>query len=221
MFRFKTKEVVYIMKAISTLLVCFFSLFYCNAQEKKALPNIIYILADDLGIGDLSTFNEQGKIATPNLDALAAQGVKFTDAHTSSSVCTPTRYGIITGRYNWRGPLKQSVLTGTSKAIIPANRSTVASILKSKKYETAFIGKWHLGWDWALKTEDENLGEGWNPKDFSNIDFSRTISNGPTKCRIQLFLWAFWFFRYGSLCICRKWYAYPSTTNNYSKHRQV
>ena len=135
-------------------------------------PNIIYILADDLGYGDVGVFNLECKIATPNLDNMAGQGMIFTDAHTSSSVCTPTRYGILTGRYNWRSKLKQGVLTGKSKALIPSSRSTVASMLKKAGYHTAFIGKWHLGWDWALKDSVENPGAGWDAKDFDNIDFS-------------------------------------------------
>ena len=123
----------------------------CRREDKAAPPNIVYILADDLGYGDLEAFNKAGKIKTPNLDQMAKQGMIFTDAHTSSSVCTPTRYGILTGRYNWRSPLKKGVLSGTSAALIPKDRSTVASFLKSNGYQTAFIGKWHLGWNWALK----------------------------------------------------------------------
>ena len=98
-----------------------FSQLSCHAQRNKATtqtPNIIYILADDLGYGDVKAFNPEGKIATPNLDAMAANGVKFTDAHTSSAVCSPTRYGILTGRYNWRTSLKSFVLSGYSKSLI-------------------------------------------------------------------------------------------------------
>ena len=146
-------------------------------EEKR--PNIIYVLADDLGYGDIAIYNPEGKIKTPNLDAMGSAGMIFTDAHTSSAVCTPTRYGIITGRYNWRSPLKSSVLTGNSKALIPKNRTTVASLLKKEGYETAFIGKWHLGWDWALKNPGLELGEGWNPEDFDNIDFSKEVKNSP------------------------------------------
>lgn len=148
-------------------------------KEEPAHPNIIYVLADDLGIGDIHAFNENGKIKTPNIDLLAQEGLMFTDAHTSSSVCTPTRYGIITGRYNWRSELKSGVLTGVSKALIPNSRTTVASLLKQNNYDSGFIGKWHLGWDWALKQSDSVGGTGWNPDDFDNIDFSKPITNGP------------------------------------------
>ncbi|NAS10744.1 sulfatase family protein [Poritiphilus flavus] len=147
--------------------------------QQRNRPNIIYVLADDLGYGDIAVFNENGKIPTPNLDRLASDGMIFTDAHTSSAVCTPTRYGILTGRYNWRSRLKSGVLTGKSKALIPSSRKTVAAVLKENKYATAFIGKWHLGWDWAQKKEGDFGGEGWNPEDFGNIDFSKQVKNGP------------------------------------------
>lgn len=156
----------------------------CGKSQKKSipkakLPNIIYVLADDLGYGDLSSFNPDGKIRTPNIDKLAREGMMFTDAHTSASVCTPTRYGILTGRYNWRSGLKSGVLTGKSRALIPPERSTVASMLKRAGYTTAFIGKWHLGWDWALKDTANFGGEGWDAGDFEVIDFTRPVSNTP------------------------------------------
>lgn len=105
----------------------------------------------------------------------------FTDAHTSSSVCTPTRYGILTGRYNWRSPLKSVVLNGFGKALIPDERTTVASIMKSKGYTTAMIGKSHLGWNWALK-KGKNEGYWLNEKSKvkeKNIDFSKPITHSP------------------------------------------
>jgi arylsulfatase A-like enzyme len=114
-------------------------------------PNIIFILADDLGYGDVSCFNKNSKIITPNIDKLAKDGVMFTDAHTSSAVCSPTRYGILTGRYNWRSTLKQGVLSGYSKSLIPQDRKTIAGFLKENGYKTAGIGKWHLGWDFLLR----------------------------------------------------------------------
>lgn len=139
----------------------------CNQSYTKE-PNIIFILADDLGYGDVSCYNSDSKIITSNIDNLATQGVMFTDAHTSSSVCTPTRYGILTGRYNWRSTLKQSVLNGYSKALIPQQRETIASYLKNRGYTTAGIGKWHLGWDWR------NIESG-----IEHIDYSKKIKNGP------------------------------------------
>lgn len=166
----------------------FFLIFSClligcakeNKETKEKLPNIIYVLADDLGYGDIGIYNPSGKIKTPFIDELAINGMRFTDAHTSSSVCTPTRYGILTGRYNWRSNLKSGVLTGKSKALIENERKTVASVLQNQGYHTAFIGKWHLGWDWALKNDSiPSGGEGWNPEDFDNLDFTKNISNSP------------------------------------------
>ena len=139
-----------------------------TATEKK--PNIIFILADDLGIGDVSTYNPGGKIRTSNLDQMASEGVCFTDAHSSSSVSTPTRYGILTGRYNWRSTLKEGVLFGYDKPFIKPDRSTIATVLKRGGYTTACIGKWHLGWNW------HNMEAG---KD--QIDFSKPITGGPTE----------------------------------------
>tara|TARA_B100001175_G_C19493772_1_gene634109 strand:- start:340 stop:1908 length:1569 start_codon:yes stop_codon:yes gene_type:complete len=161
------------------LFLLIFMLFSCRQQFTLAAPNIIYILADDLGYGDLGAFNPEGKIKTPSLDKMASQGMIFTDAHTSSSVCTPTRYGILTGRYNWRSPLKKSVLSGTSRALIPQDRTTVASFLKSNGYNTAFIGKWHLGWDWALKDSAFQNTPIKNGEIFEKIDFLKKISNSP------------------------------------------
>jgi arylsulfatase A len=152
---------------------------YKMESQEKPMPNIIVVLADDLGYGDISIYQDNNKIKTPNIDKIATEGIKFTDAHTPSSVCTPTRYGLLTGRYNWRSELKSGVLTGKSKALIPSSRSTIASILKTKGYNTAFIGKWHLGWDWAIKDEKNNTGEGWDEKDFISIDFAKSIKNGP------------------------------------------
>ena len=110
-----------------------------------AKPNIVYILADDLGWGDMRCYNKDSAVPTPNGDRLASQGVRFTDMHSPSSVCTPTRYGILTGRYCWRSRLKKGVLQGYSPNLIEPGRLTVASMLKSQGYYTGGIGKWHLG----------------------------------------------------------------------------
>lgn len=139
-------------------------------------PNIIFILADDLGYGDVSAFSKESKIQTTNIDRLAKQGVTFSDAHSSSAVCTPTRYGILTGRYNWRSTLKSGVLNGYSPALIPQDRKTVAALLKEKNYQTACIGKWHLGWRW------NNIENG---KD--SIDYSKPVKNGPTTLGFDYF----------------------------------
>jgi len=115
------------------------------SQAAAPRPNVVLILADDMGYGDLQCYNPQSKIATPRLDRLAANGMRFTDAHTPSSVCSPTRYGLLTGRYSWRTRMKSGVLNGYSRALIEPGRWTLASLLKQKGYRTACIGKWHLG----------------------------------------------------------------------------
>lgn len=131
-------------------------------------PNIVYILADDMGYGDVSAFNERCAWRTPHMDRLATEGMMFTDAHSGSAVCTPTRYGILTGRYAWRTRLKRGVLGGDSRHLIDPGRLTVASLLKQYGYHTACIGKWHLGWDFARVD-----GPG------SAIDYTRPVANGP------------------------------------------
>ena len=111
----------------------------------KKKPNIILILADDMGYGDLGSYNHNSKIPTPSIDALAVEGVRFTTAHAPSSVCTPTRYGILTGEYAWRTWLKSGVLIGHSRSLIAKDKLTIAGWLQGLGYNTAAIGKWHLG----------------------------------------------------------------------------
>ena len=147
-------------------------------------PNIIYILADDLGYGDISYLNRESKIPTPNLDALAKEGISFTDAHTNSSVCTPTRYGILTGRYAFRSELKSGVLWGYSPSLIEPGRLTVASFLMQNGYQTACIGKWHLGLDWVKKDPSQPIpdikGNDPLPADFEdNVDYQVPAQGGP------------------------------------------
>jgi len=153
--------------------------------------NIIYILADDMGYGDLRANNPHSRIPTPNLDRLAARGMRFTDAHASSAVCTPSRYGILTGRYNWRSRLKQGIVWEWDGALIEPDQLTVAGFLQSHGYDTACIGKWHLGWDWATKdgkhpnetlpfgvmhgvSRDQRCQFG-----MERIDFTKRIGGGP------------------------------------------
>lgn len=136
-------------------------------------PNIIFILADDMGYGDPAYAG--GKISTPHLDRMAKEGIYFTDADTSSAVCTPTRYGILTGRYNWCSPMKQGVLNGFSEALIPGSRMTVASLLGGAGYSSSVIGKWHLGLDWKKSGKPgSGKGKGWD------VDYTAKIGGGPT-----------------------------------------
>ena len=144
-----------------------------TVRQPRRRPNIVYILADDLGYGDPSCNNPDSKIPTPHMDRLASEGMRFTDAHSGSAVCTPTRYGILTGRYAWRTPLKSGVLWGYSEPLIEPGRMTAASFLKSHGYGTACVGKWHLGLDFATTDGEPAKDDG------SNVDFSKGIVNGP------------------------------------------
>ncbi|HBJ33459.1 MAG TPA: arylsulfatase [Planctomycetaceae bacterium] len=149
-------------------------------------PNVIVILADDLGYADVSMYG--GKIATPNIDKLAQSGVRFTDAHSPSSVCTPTRYGLLTGRYCWRSPLKQGVLGGLSPRLIERDRITLAAFLKDRGYSTACVGKWHLGMDWELKPGKQVTRLGIEPRDqVFNVHYDRPITNGPVAVGFDYF----------------------------------
>jgi arylsulfatase A-like enzyme len=119
-----------------------------SAAGSKNRPNIVVILADDLGYGDVACNNPESKLLTPNVDRLAREGLRFVDAHTPCGVCSPTRYGLLTGRYPWRTELKTQVLWPWDKPLIDAGRLTLPKMLKAHGYKTACIGKWHLGWEW-------------------------------------------------------------------------
>ena len=141
------------MKRILSLFVlCALSSFPALAK-----PNIVFIMADDMGVGDIRALNSDSTIPTPNLDRMAGQGMTFTDAHSPSAVCTPTRYGVMTGRYCWRSSLTRGVLNGYGAPLIETDRPTVATALRELGYTTGIVGKWHLGlgfqktdgdWDW-------------------------------------------------------------------------
>ncbi len=152
------------------LLLCFLGLL-CACQAVPAgerdRPNVVIILADDLGYGDVRCNNPASPIPTPNMDALARQGMRFTDAHTPSAVCTPTRYGLLTGRYCWRTRLKSGVLNGYSPHLIDPDRVTVADLMQAAGYHTACVGKWHLGMDLPKQPD----GKGW--------DWEGRVANSP------------------------------------------
>lgn len=158
---------------ITRILVCILCLTSLSlyAAEAKKSPNVIFVMADDLGIGDLQPTNPDCKIKTPHLQKMAQEGITFLDAHSPSSVCTPTRYGVLTGRYNWRSRLARGVLSGTSEHLIPADRATVAHLMRDAGYHTQMIGKWHLGWDWTKVPADNGKGK--------KIDFTQPVKNGP------------------------------------------
>ncbi len=167
------------MKRIFTGIVFLLSALAAFAATSK--PNLVFILCDDLGYGDVRCLNPAGKIATPNLDRLAAQGMRFTDAHSSSAVCSPTRYSLMTGRYNWRSRLQNGVLGGLSPRLIEEGRLTVAQMLRDQGYHTAAIGKWHIGMDWA-RLPGRNVAELniENSNQVRNVDYAQPIRNGPS-----------------------------------------
>jgi arylsulfatase A len=143
-----------------------------GTQRRKDRPNIVLVLADDMGYGDPTCYNDESKIPTPQIDRLAREGIRFTDAHTPSGVCTPTRYGLLTGRYCWRSSLKQGVLNGYSEPLIETDRLTIASLLKPRGYNTGCVGKWHLGLGWVTKTAGVKPGA-------DGIDWSKPVTHGP------------------------------------------
>lgn len=146
-------------------------------------PNIVIIYADDMGYGDLAIQNPEAKIPTPHLDQLAREGTRFTDAHSSSGICTPSRYALLTGRYHWRK--FHDIVNSFEPSVFDEERLTLPEMLKEEGYTTACIGKWHLGWDWQAL-----LNEGAEPKKHGgskkahyvaeDFDWTQAIPDGPT-----------------------------------------
>jgi arylsulfatase A len=164
-------------QSVLTVVACV--LFACVAgnviaSAQGATPNIVILYADDLGFGDLGSYNAQSKIPTPALDKLADEGMRFTDAHSSSGICSPSRYALLTGRYHWRK------FHGIVKAFGPSKfdpeRLTLPEMLQREGYKTAVIGKWHLGWDWNAVRKPGSPADGTGPDDF---DWERGIPDGP------------------------------------------
>ncbi len=151
-------------------------------------PNIIVFLADDMGIGDVAVYNKKSKIPTPHIDEFAAQGMRFTDAHSSSSICTPSRYGLLTGRYCWRSKLPSGITWYWDPPLIDESRLTMGKMFQQNGYATACIGKWHLGWNWPLKGgsyirdsfEGVLLSGKLRNEYGKQIDYTRPIKDGPT-----------------------------------------
>lgn len=158
------------VKLSTTVLITMFVVAGCTQKPETFTqnPNIVYILADDMGYGDVSALNSEAAWKTEHIDQIAEEGMTFTDAHSGSAVCTPTRYGVLTGRYSWRTRLKQGVLWSWDPPLIEPGETTIGSILQAKGYNTACIGKWHLGLGWQFF--DSKI---------DSVDFSKPITAGP------------------------------------------
>lgn len=169
------------------VLICLFGVW---AGEVLAItptrPNILVILADDLGYGDVHCYNpDRGKIPTPHLDKLAAEGMRFTDGHSSSGVCSPSRYTLLTGRYHWRTRLQNGIVGMYGEPLIAPDRLTIAGLAKQHGYRTAIVGKWHLGWNWPLTRARKALMQGRGMATDEHRTawqaiFSQPIAGGPT-----------------------------------------
>jgi len=155
------------------LIVCTLVLIGISSRTSAAeppLPNILILYADDLGYGDLTCQNPASKIPTPNLDRLASQGLRFTDGHSSSGICSPSRYALLTGRHHWRD--FHGIVNAFGPSAFKPGRLTMPEMLKSKGYATACIGKWHLGWNWNAIRKSKGNGPG-------DFDWSKPIPDGP------------------------------------------
>lgn len=166
--------------AFSCSSICFFvEADICADELRSNRPNVLILYADDMGFGDLGIQNPDSKIPTPNLDQLARQGMRFSDGHSSSGICTPSRYALLTGRYHWRD--FHGIVNAFGKSVFKPERLTMAEMLQQHGYKTACIGKWHLGWDWnEIKKPDAKPREG-KPKLFGPeaFDWDRSIPDGP------------------------------------------
>lgn len=169
------------------------TIFSCTLySQNPERPNILIIYADDLGYGDVQCYNQgRGKIPTPHMDSLASQGMLFADGHSSSGVCSPSRYTLLTGRYHWRSSLQKGIVGRWKEGLIAPDQLTIGSLAKQAGYKTACIGKWHLGWDWNLSEDDLKLFNAGGYGDDKNVQatdahraawervFSQPIAGGP------------------------------------------
>ncbi|NQU51396.1 MAG: arylsulfatase [Bacteroidetes bacterium] len=168
-----------LIKIAFLIVLTFTSFIGCKQNTAKQQPNIVYILCDDLGYGDIhANAPATGKIPTPNVDKLISEGMRFTNAHSGSSVCTPTRYGLLTGRYSWRSRLQEGVVQATEGPLIEAERITVAGFLKTQGYQTGIVGKWHLNYSYQNPHTKEKIIPP-NLNKSSGVPLGTIIPDGP------------------------------------------
>ena len=178
--------VFYFQTVCCCLTFCLFAtsthVAHAEHTKKPKPPNIVIVMADDMGYGDTQPYNAESKIKTPAFNRLAKEGVLFTDAHSGSAVCTPTRYGLVCGRYAWRTRLKQSVLFGYSEPLIDTDQQTMGSVLRTAGYETACVGKWHLGLGWQGQDDAPKKTNQFGPfgSKHNRVDYSKPVTDGPT-----------------------------------------
>lgn len=160
----------------------FLGLSHCTQPvEEEMSPNIVIIYADDMGYGDLNCQNPQSKIPTPSLDQLATEGMRFTDAHSSSGICSPSRFALLTGTYHWRR--QHGIVNSFGPPFFKDSDITLPQLLKEKGYATACIGKWHLGWNWTFKNEPSGEVMQWGRMrkfyQAEDVDWSQPVKGGP------------------------------------------
>lgn len=173
------KKYIYTLATPYVMIASQTNLEAADSFTKDTHPNIILILADDMGYGDISSFNPNSKTKTPHLDEMASEGVRFTQAFSSSGVSTPSRYSVVTGRYFFRTTMKKGVINGHGSPVIEKGRSTIASVLKKQGYTTGVIGKWHLGVEWQKKDESKPLTPQRGHSEETNVDYTKNVTYGP------------------------------------------
>lgn len=177
----KPNPIYVMLKWSHVLFVLVLISFSCTSKTERRPPNVVIIYADDMGYGDLNIQNPDSKIPTPHLDQLASAGMRFTDAHSSSGICSPSRYALLTGTYHWRR--QHGIVDSFEKPFFNASDVTLPQVLQENGYATACIGKWHLGWDWEFKNPPSGRVKQWGrdvavyfPED---IDWTKPVSGGP------------------------------------------